>query len=37
MLVKKIDELDSRLQALEAKCAPSDAPMVEEVKVMHCI
>jgi len=32
MLVKKIDELDSRLQALEAKCAPSEASMVEKVK-----
>ncbi|XP_066393370.1 uncharacterized protein [Miscanthus floridulus] len=30
MLVKKIDELDSRLQALEAKCAPSEASMVEK-------
>lgn len=37
MLVKKIDELDSRLQALEAKAAPSEASMIEKVKVLHCI
>jgi hypothetical protein len=37
MLVQKIDELDSRLQALEAKCAPSEASMIEKAKVMHCI
>ncbi|XP_021312227.1 uncharacterized protein LOC8083667 isoform X1 [Sorghum bicolor] len=32
MLVQKIDELDSRLQALEAKCAPSEASMIEKAK-----
>lgn len=37
MLVKKIDELDSRLQVLEAKAAPSEASMIEKVKVMHYI
>lgn len=37
MLVKKIYELDSRLQALEAKAAPSEALMIEKVKVLHDI
>lgn len=37
MLVKKLDELDSRLQALEAKAAPSEASMIEKVNVMQFI
>jgi hypothetical protein len=34
MLVKKLDELDSRLQALEARAALSEA--LEKVKVVLC-
>ncbi|WVZ56814.1 hypothetical protein U9M48_007291 [Paspalum notatum var. saurae] len=32
MLVKRLDQLDSRLQALEAKAALNEAPMIEKVR-----